>query len=230
MRAMTLSIIGMLLSALSLASSANVVKPASTKAQIQTNFPVVQTEKKLPHKIFLPGDHFYPEALSTLGVQGEVKLQLELSDVGKVNAVRVLGASKSNVLDDNALAFVKDPAWKLPEGVVLQAPRVYTLNLIFLKDSSANIDKKTCADFNTDLNYFRSVQAGSDVSEISVFEILASLFTVRLMKAEGAEKTLAYVRAHKKISQDTAKACAEKPKALLLKTYIKAANQNHIKF
>jgi TonB family protein len=194
------------------------------------HFPVIQTEKKLPNKLLLPGDKFYPEAFAKIGLQGEVKFQLELSPLGKIMTIKILSSSKSPALDEKASAFIKDPEWKLPDNFPNQVPRVYTLKLIFLKDSPEQIDKKTCADFNVDLKYFRSVNPNAEISKVGAFDVISNLFTVSLMKTQGGDKALSYVRARNKIAEQTAQACATQPNDLLLKTYVKFAKKNGVVF
>jgi TonB family protein len=201
-------------------------KPAASNSA----FPVIQTEKKLPHKIFLAGDHYYPIAFSRIGVQGETKLQLEFSEAGKIIASRMLSSSKSPALDEKALSYVRGADWKLPENFALSAPHIYTLNIIFLKDSAETIDKKTCADFNIDMGYFRSVYPNAQVDNVGALSVISNLFTVNLMKNQSSEKTLSYVRARNKIGEQVVKTCAANPKARLLKTYVNIAEKNGIKF
>jgi TonB family protein len=207
---------------------------ATNKINVQNNhqarFPLIQTEKKLPNTILLPGNTFYPETLSNIGIQGEVKLQLELSAAGKLTSMKILSSSKSPALDEKAQAFMKSSDWKLPVSFTNQVPRIYTQKIIFLKDASSTIDKKTCADFMIDAKYFRSVYPNTPISRVGAMDVISSLFTVTLMKTAGAEKALSYVRKRNKISNETAAACAKNPNALLLKTYVKAASKNGIAF
>jgi TonB family protein len=194
------------------------------------NFPIIQTEKKLPNTIVLPGSKFYPETLSSIGIQGEVKLQLELSVTGKLLSTKVLVSSKSPALDEKAQAFVNSSDWKLPDNFPNQAPHIYTQKVIFLKDASSTIDKKTCADFMIDVKYFRSVYPNTHISRVGAMDVISGLFTVNLMKTAGGDKALNYVRKRNKISDDTVAACKKNPDNLLLKTYVNAANKNGIKF
>jgi TonB family protein len=203
-------------------------KPAAGSSK--SGFPVIQTEKKLPNKIFLAGDNYYPNAFSSIGIQGETKLQLEFSEAGKIIGSRILSSSKSPALDEKALSYIKGADWKLPENFALYAPRIYTLNIIFLKDSAETIDKKTCADFNIDMRYFRSVYPNAQVNNVGALSVISNLFTVNLMKNQSSEKTMSYVRARNNIGEQVVKACAANPKALLLKTYLNIAEKNGVTF
>jgi TonB family protein len=207
-----------------------VINKANVQKNASANFPLIQTEKKIPNTILLPGNKFYPETLSSIGIQGEVKLQLELSAAGKLASMKILSSSKSPALDEKAQAFMKSSEWKLPENFINQVPRIYTQKIIFLKDASSTIDKKTCADFIIDANYFRSVYPNAPISRVGAMDVISGLFTVNLMKTAGGDKALSYVRKRNKISDEAAAACAQKPKDLLLKTYVKAASKNGITF
>jgi TonB family protein len=210
-------------------AQANATK-LNTQNKGSANFPLIQTEKKVPNTILLPGNKFYPEALSNIGIQGEVKLQLELSTAGKLMSMKILNGSKSPALDEKAQAFMKSSDWKLPDNFPNHVPRVYTQKIIFLKDASSTIDKKTCADFTIDAKYFRSVYPNTHISRVGALDVISGLFTVNLIKTAGGDKALSYVRKRNKISDEAAAACAKYPKNLLLKTYINAANKNGIKF
>lgn len=185
---------------------------------------------KLPHALIYPGDRFYPEALAKRGVQGTTTLEIRLSKEGRVLAARVIDGSQSNDLDKYALDYAKNPAWKLPENGLKYFEGVYSLNIVFIRDSVLTINSKTCADFNVDLAYFRRTRPGESTKNLGAFELLANIFTVQLMKNQGAEGTLKFVKSVDAIHAETIRACAKKPTALLVKSYVTAAQRKGIKF
>ncbi|MEO6172861.1 MAG: energy transducer TonB [Arenimonas sp.] len=209
----------------------------SLAQSVKTSAPVMaadtaralQSVSKLPHVIFHPGEPDYPEMLAKNGVQGIVTLEINLSKEGKVKAARIIGSSRSAALDENALAFAKD-GWLLPDNGLKYFEGLYSLNIIFVRDTVLTINKKTCADFNTDYRYFRFIRPAGNNKDIGAFELLANIFTVQLIKTQGAVGSLKFVKAVDAINEDTIQACAKKPKELLVKTYVKAAQKHGIKF
>jgi TonB family protein len=185
---------------------------------------------KLPHTLIHPGDRFYPETLAKNGVQGVTTLEIRLSKEGRITAARVIAGSKSPDLDKNALDYARDSGWRLPDNGLKYYEGVYSQTVVFLKDTVLNINAKTCADFNTDLRYFRSVKPNESPNSLGAFELLANIFTVQLMKNQGADGTLKFVKSLDAINNDSIKACAKKPAGLLVKAYAKATQARGIKF
>lgn len=185
---------------------------------------------KLPHKLIYPGDLFYPDALAKEGVQGEVVLEVRLSKDGKSKAAKIITGSKSARLDRYALDYVNTGNYVLPDNGLKYFEGIYSLNLIFIRDSILTINSKTCADFNADLNYFRSVRPAGDMKNLGAFELIAGVFTVQLMKNQGAAGTLKFVKSVDAINTDTVTACKRKPADLFVKTYVSAAKKRGIKF
>ncbi len=204
--------------------SKSVVSAAGTKV------PVAISTNKLPHQLVHPGDLFYPEAQAKKGLQGEVTLEINLSKAGKATTVKVLTTSKSVELDKNALAFVNTGYWKLPENGLKYYEGVYTLNIIFLRDSVLTINKKTCADFNTDLTYFRTTHGNKSTKNFGALELIANISTVQLMKNQGADGALKFVKSVDAINNETINACAKNPAELFVKAYAKATKKHGIKF
>lgn len=189
---------------------------------------------RLPPKLFYPGDVFYPEALAKQGVQGEVKLEIAVSKATKTPSVKIIAGSLSADLDKSAQDYVQGDSWKLPVPAGVEIPEAtekkYVQSIIFLRDSVLTINTKTCADFNADLAYFKTIRPDADVGEVGALEMIASLFTVQLIKNADAAETLKFVRTVAEIDRETVKACSEKPEALLLETYVGNARKHQIKF
>ena len=202
----------------------------STVPAAGTKVPVALATNKLPHQLIYPGDLFYPEAQAKKGLQGEVTLEIHLSKVGKATTVKVMTTSKSIELDKNALTFVNTGYWKLPENGLKYYEGVYTLNIIFLRDSVLTINTKTCAEFNTDLKYFRSIDGNESTKKFGALELIANISTVQLLKNQGANGALKFVKSVDAINNETINACAKKPEELFVKTYAKATKKHGIKF
>ncbi|MEO8002237.1 MAG: TonB family protein, partial [Arenimonas sp.] len=185
---------------------------------------------RLPHQLIYPGDAFYPDALAKSGVQGEVRLEIKLSSEGKASVVKMLSNSKSAELDKNAINFVNTGYYKLPDNGLKYFEGNYSLNIVFIRDSVLTINAKTCADFNTDLAYFRSTRSGETMKNLGIFELVTGIFTVQLMKSQGADGTLKFVKAVDVINSDIVAACAKKPAELFIKTYVGVAKKRGIKF
>jgi TonB family protein len=202
----------------------------STVPAAGIKLPVALSRNKLPHQLIYPGDIFYPDAQAKKGLQGEVTLEIALSKTGKATTVKVIATSKSDELDKNALAFVNTGYWKLPENGLKYYEGVYLLNVIFLRDSVLTINTKTCADFNVDLKYFRSTHAGESTKNFGALELVANISTVQLMKNQGANGALKFVKAIDDINKDTINACAKKPAELFVKKFAKASEKHGIRF
>jgi TonB family protein len=185
---------------------------------------------KLPHALVHPGDRFYPEALAKNGVQGTTTLGIRLSKEGAITAARIIVGSQSSDLDKNALDYARDTGWRLPDNGLKYYEGVYSLTIVFLKDTVLNINTKTCADFNTDLRYFRSIKPNESTNNLGAFQLLANIFTVQLMKNQGADGTLKFVKSVNAINSESIRACAKKPDGLLVKAYAKATRAHGIKF
>jgi len=195
-------------------------------------FPVAKPVDRLPHKMFKPGDIYYPEELAKSGVQGEVKLDIVLSAEGKLLSAKIAGSSKSDELDKNALSYANAEGvkWSLPENHPKGENAHYLLNLVFFRDSVLTINLKTCAELNTDLSYFRKANPDDDVRKVASLELIASLFTLQLMKTRGAAEALKYADSLDAINDDTIRACAEKPDDRMIETYVKMAKNHKIRF
>ncbi len=192
--------------------------------------PVVASSSKLPHQLVYPGDLFYPNALAKKGAQGEVTLEIRLSKEGRTTAAKVVVSSKSEELDNQALSLVNTGNYKLPDNGLKYFEGIYSLNIIFIRDSVLTINTKTCADLNTDVAYFRSVRPGENMSSLGTFELVAGIFTVQLMKNQGSAGTLKFVKSISDIEGDTIAACEKKPTELFIKTYVGIAKKHGIKF
>lgn len=190
----------------------------------------IKPVNRLPHKIIYPGDLFYHDTLAKTGAQGVVVLEVSLSKEHKASSPKVMVSSKSAELDKSATAFIKAGHYELPDSDLKYFEGIYSLNIIFHKDSVLTINNKTCADFNTDLAYFRSARSGESVVNLGAFELIGGITTVQLIKNQGADGTLKYVKAIDSINADTIAGCAKKPGELFVKTYVNAAKKRGVKF
>ena len=195
-------------------------------------FPVAKPVDRLPHKMFKPGDIYYPEELAKSGVQGEVKLDIVLSAEGELLSAKIVDSSRSDELDKNAMAYAnaEGEKWALPENHPKGESAHYLLSLVFMRDSILTINLKTCAELNTDLSYFRSKRPDEDVRKVASLELIASLFTVQLIKTRGADEALKFAQSLAAINDDTIRACSEKPDARVMETYVKSAKTHKIRF
>ena len=179
-----------------------------------------------------PGDIFDPEELAKSGVQGEVKLDIVLSAEGKLLSAKIVGSSRSDELDKNAMAYAnaEGEKWILPESHPKGEDAHYLLSLVFFRDSVLTINLKTCAELNTDLGYYRKTNPDGEDGNVASLELIASLFTVQLMKTRGAGEALKYANSLDAINDDTIRACSEKPDARVMETYVKSAKTHKIRF
>ena len=191
------------------------IKTEIAGVAVQPPFPMARPVDRLPHQLFHPGDIYYPAELAKSGVQGEVKLDIVLSADGKLLSAKIVDSSKSDELDKNALSYVNavGEKWTLPENHPMGEKAHYLLSIVFTRDSVMNINLKTCAELNTDLSYFRSTNPDEEARKVASLELIASLFTVQLIKTRGAAEALKYAQSIDAISDDTIRSCQEKPDA-----------------
>lgn len=194
--------------------------------------PVAKPVDRLPHRMFKPGTIYYPDELAKSGVQGEVKLDIVLSAEGKMLSAKIVGSSNSQELDKNALSYAnaEGEKWTLPENHPKGEEAHYLLSLVFLRDSVLTINLKSCAELNTDLDYFRKTNPEGEPGKVASLELIASLFTVQLMKTRGAAEALKYANSLDAINDDTIRACADKPDVRVIEAYVKAAKNYKIRF
>ena len=83
---------------------------------------------------------------------------------------------------------------------------------------------------NTDLAYFRTIHGNQSTKNFGVLELIANISTVQLMKNQGADGALKFVKSVEAINQETIYACVKKPAELFVKTYAKATKKHGIKF
>jgi len=196
------------------------------------SFPIAKPVDRLPHKLIQPGDIYYPVELAKAGVQGEVKLDIELSPEGKLLSAKIVDSSRSDELDKNALSYVNADLgnWTLPATHPKGESAHYLLSLVFNRDSVLSINLKTCAELNADLAYFRATYPEDEPKNVASLELIASLFTVQLIKTRGAEEALKYAKALDAINADTIRICIEKPDDRVIETYVKTAKNYRIRF
>ncbi len=206
-------------------------EPKAKQAATEASMPVVsQMLGKLPPKFIYPGDGYYSAELAKTGVQGEVKLELEVTKEKKLLSVNIVASSQSSELDANAVEYVKSENWKFPVEREQEADTRYSFSILFSRDSILTINTKSCADFNTDLDYVHTIRPDDQSNNVAALELIASIYTVQLIKTQGAAEALKYAKAVKAIRTDTINACRVKPDALLIETYVKAARSYDIKF
>ena len=98
----------------------------------------------------------YADTTRAAGVQGTATVRGIVQLDGTITDVTVTQTSRSQVLDDAAVAALRQwrftPASENNQAVV--APLEVAFE--FAKDHLSNIDHKTCADLNADVAYFRA--------------------------------------------------------------------------
>ena len=190
----------------------------------------VKPVNRLPHKIIYPGDLFYHDTLAKTGAQGVgVSRSACPKNTRQVPPKSWSAASRPNLIKAPLLSS-RPGHYELPDSDLKYFEGIYSLNIIFHKDSVLTINNKTCADFNTDLAYFRSARSGESVVNLGAFELIGGITTVQLIKNQGADGTLKYVKAIDSINADTIAGCAKKPGELFVKTYVNAAKKRGVKF
>jgi len=209
----------LLLAALVMASSAIAEdqgeQPAVTPAH-QAN--------RLPPIFVSPPDPHYPAELIDGGVQGTTELRLRLNSAGMPTEVAVYASSRSQALDEAALAFgwdlkftAKDPEKPLSELIV---------PIEFSRDSITTLPKKSCAEFNVDVAYFKTTFPELDTRKMTVINLIVGGFGLAGLSSTP-EKSLEHVRNVEAAAKGIVDACAEKPQAGFMKTFRALVKKGH---
>ncbi|RRU19363.1 energy transducer TonB [Stenotrophomonas sp. 278] len=114
-----------------------------------------------------PGTKYYPAELAETGAQGSTVIKVTRDPDHYLVDPVVVTSSKSKVLDDLALRYVRDSKLRASED---GDPEVELhVSVIFARDTEITLEQKTCAQFNTDLAFTRGNDPRSDAGRVHAY-------------------------------------------------------------
>lgn len=119
----------------------------------------------------------YPQQAKADGHQGTAVIRTDISAEGTVTGVAIARSSKSALLDDAALEFVRTSQFS---PALDQADRPMSLQVAipveYVKDSVSNLAEKTCADFDIDMRWFLATYPDKKVGDMRLYLLSLGLF------------------------------------------------------
>lgn len=203
------------LSVLSPSSFAQTKKASESKtaeSKIAASVPVMLNIQTMETLSFTPVDAEYPKNLSNMGVQGRVLVSATMQADGSLKNPMILDSSRSLVLDLAAINVVKNVQYQLAqplqtkEGIAVQIP------IEFKKDTYANINQKSCAEFNQDFAYLKQTFSEQKLDELDVFKIPLGSIVLFLNETQKAK----YPKKSALIRETTVVECAKNPAQSLM--------------
>jgi protein TonB len=164
-------------------------------------------------KIILNAGHpAYPAELAASGVQGSAEVLVELGPEGKPAQASIRASSRSQPLDDAALAFARTLSFKAAEGSARGPFSAVVVPVEFAKDSAATLGQKSCGDLNVDLKYFTATFPDKKPDELKTLILATGLLVVSAMAGSSSkEKQMAFFRSLKPAIAATLDTCARQP-------------------
>jgi TonB family protein len=151
----------------------------------------------------------YPAQAKAEGHQGTVRLRLTIDVEGNVDSAEVAASSKSQLLDDAAIAAAK--SWKFSPAIDADDHPVavaVVMPIQYAKDSLNELPGKTCKDFSTDVKWFKSVNLEKPVSDMRIYNLSLGA----LVAGTGSvPKMIELTRKFQKSFDKTMARCEDKP-------------------
>jgi len=170
-----------------------------------------------------PSDEGYPPELAAKGVQGTTELLITLAPDGSPREVVVQSSSRSPELDRAAVAVAKGLGFKSKDPANPIA--VVLVPVEFLRDSLVTLSKKTCQEFNVDLDYFKSAFPELDTRKMPVVNMTVGSYVSYGIVGLSQDRTLAYVKRVEAAAKGIAEACAKEPEAGYIKTFTRLVKE-----
>nr|BCU00191.1 hypothetical protein [uncultured bacterium] len=163
-----------------------------------------------------PTDPGYPPELANGGVQGTTELLIRINTEGVPTDVSVRASSRSQALDQAAIAVGKDLKFTVKDPS--KPPGDLIVPIEFMRDSVASLSRKSCAEFNVDVAYFKSTFPELDTRKMTVINMTVGAF-VALGISGPPDKSLALIKKVEAAAKGVIDACAKDPEASFTKTF-----------
>lgn len=200
----------------SAASSAHATAPA---AAASTAAPAASAPQ--PYRVgtmsVLPMDPAYPPGLASRGVQGTAEVLVRLDAAWQPAELSILSTSRSEALDEAARNVVKALSFKVenPSG----PPPEVIVPVNFRRDSLSYLQRKTCAEFNVDLAYFKATFPEQSVRDMPVVNMTVGAFVANGFFSVPQNRVLARMKSIEVAAKGVADACSRHPDDGFIKTF-----------
>jgi hypothetical protein len=127
-------------------------------------------------------------------------------------------SSKSSQLDDLAMALATGlgKTMKLKAEAGSSFPQSILIPVAFERDTMATLPDKTCAEFNADLAYVRSLAPAVGAGEVRAYKLATGM--MMFMPGVSQQQLIAVATNLKKLPPVVEKACAISPEAKFVQT------------
>ncbi len=211
------------LTALLLVSTELLAQPSATNAPA-SSASSVQAPLKVRTISFRPSDSEYPAELSSKGVQGKAEVLVVVGEGGVPKEMTIATSSRSTELDAAAIQVVSELKFNSKQGADQPLPSLL-VPVEFLRDSIATLPKKTCAEFNIDVEYFKKTLPEVDPSKMSVIYATVGTLVLTASQQGLGDIATASKRANAAAKQIAA-ACAASPDAMYLQLFHELARKS----
>lgn len=169
-----------------------------------------------------PGSQYYPADVAAAGVQGTALIRVRVTEEGKFVEPAVEKSSKSSQLDDLAMALAMElgKTMKLKAEAGSSFPQSILIPVAFERDTVITLPDKTCAEFNADLAYVRSLAPAVGAGEVRAYKLATGM--MMFMPGVSQQQLLAVASNLKTLPPLVEKACATSPDAMFLRTLTSA--------
>lgn len=156
----------------------------------------------------------YPPAARAAGHQGTVVISVLVSEHGELLQARVQRSSRSPALDQAALDAVH--RWRFapatdPLGRPIEAAA--SVPFTFRKDSAASLPRKTCAELNTDLARWRTLEPDAPLQQADVYPLAQQLALDGLHTAAALQQA---IRRFPQAFEQAVQQCTQQPQARVM--------------
>lgn len=162
-----------------------------------------------------PYSEGFPAEATAQRLSGQVVVRAEVLAAGTIASARVESSSGSKALDDAALSAAAKLAFKPRDPAA--APIPVRIPVGFSLDSVQTLSTKSCGEFNQDLAAFRTLKPGAKTADMQVFDLVTGVWV-----ATKGSMSLDTLKRLPSAPEKVADACAKRPDAKFLDTFLKA--------
>lgn len=164
-----------------------------------------------------PTDPEYLPELVAKGVQGKAEVLVSVGPDGAPKDLSVSKTSRSNELDAAAIKVVRELKFSAPQGDNRPLQTIL-VPVKFLRDSISTLPKKTCSEFNTDVQYYRSTFPEEEIGKMSVINMTIGVLVLSASQ-QGLGDIASASRKASAAGKHIVDACAITPDAMYFQLF-----------
>lgn len=168
----------------------------------------------LPKQAPEPGSQYYPQEIAAAGMQGVALIRAGIAPDGWLIDPVVERSSQSSQLDELAMGFVRATKLKPNEGAAF--PDAVMVPVAFERDTVVTLPDKTCAEFNADLAYARTLSPAASAGDVRAYKLATGM--MMFMPGVSQQQVIGVATNLKKLPPVVEKACAKSPEAKFVQT------------